>query len=83
MIMALGILMEGHEQIGPLSVRELYTKLGEIAVANSVTIPKTAEWFGRKLTAQKRVIESELHVVLIDEHGHKRERRITLKKKKD
>jgi hypothetical protein len=35
MVMALGILMEGQESIGPLSVRELYAKLADIADANS------------------------------------------------
>lgn len=83
MVMALGVLMEGQEQIGPLSVRELYAKLSDIADANSLAIPKTAEWFGRKLTAQKRVIESELGVILLDERGHQSKRWITLKMKKD
>jgi hypothetical protein len=83
MIMALGVLMEGQEQVGPLSVRELYAKVAGVADANSLAIPKTAEWFGRKLTSQKRVIESELHVSLLDEKGHQSKRFITLKKKKD
>src|SRR5262249_35833829 len=83
MVMALGVLVEGQEKVGPLSIRELYSRLADIADANSLTIPKTAEWFGRRLTAQKRVIESELGVSLIDERGHGRKRWITLRKKKD
>lgn len=36
MVMALGIFMEGQEQIGPLSVHELYAKLAEVTDANSL-----------------------------------------------
>jgi hypothetical protein len=74
--------MDGQPQVGPLSVRDLYAKIADIADANSLAIPKTTEWFGRKLAAQKRVIESELDVTLLDERGHERKRWITLKKKK-
>jgi len=35
---------------------------------------------GRKLTALKGVIEAELQVVFIDEHGHEGKRWITLSK---
>jgi hypothetical protein len=83
MIIALSILIEGQEQIGPLSIRELYAKVADVADANSLAIPKTAEWFGRKLSSQKRVIESELQVILLDEKKHQSKRFITLKKKKD
>ena len=81
LVRALGILMEVQEQIGPCSVRELYTRLVDIADANGLALPKTAEWFGRKLTALKGVIEAELHVVFIDVHGHEGKRWITLIKK--
>jgi hypothetical protein len=82
LILALSFLLEGTEIIGPLTIKELYGKITEIADSNSLAVPKTAEWFGRKLTSQKRVIESELNVTLIDERGHERKRRVTIKKKK-
>jgi len=67
--------------IPKLPVRELYTTLGEIADANSLVLPKTAEWFGRKLTALKGVIEADLHVVFIDGYGHEGKRWIALQEK--
>src|SRR3954465_1823756 len=58
LIQALGILMEGQVQIGPCSVRELYSQLEEIAEVHSLALPKTVEWLGRKLTALKGMIET-------------------------
>jgi len=62
-------------------VRELYSRLAAIADAHGLGLPKTVEWFGRKLTALKGVIETELQVVVIDRHGHGDKRWIALQKK--
>jgi hypothetical protein len=81
LIQALGILMKGQGQIGPCSVRELHSRLEEIAEAHSLALPKTVAWLGRKLTGLKGMIETELQVVLIDRYGHEGKRWIALRKK--
>jgi hypothetical protein len=81
LVQALGLLLAGQEYIGPCTVRELYTLLAEIADDYGLVLPKTVEWLGRKLTTLKSVIEAELQVVFIDEHGHEGKRWITLQKR--
>jgi hypothetical protein len=81
MISALGVLLEAEPEIGPISVAQLYTKSQEIAANQGFSIPRSVDGFGKKLTSQRRVIESELNVTYSEDRGHRRKRWITLKRK--
>ncbi len=81
MISALGALLESEAQIGPISVRDLYCKVREVADSQGFSAPKTVDGFGRKLTTMSRIIEMELGVTCSEDRGHGRKRWITLKRK--
>jgi len=81
MISALGMLLENESEVGPISVRDLYSKIQEIAESERVSIPNSVDGFGKKLTSHKRIIEMELNVAYSEDRGHGRKRWITLKRK--
>lgn len=80
-IEALRGVLERKGSIGPTRVAELFRECSAIAEAEGLSFPRTANGFGRKLTALRRVIELEMGVRYREEVGHARHRWVSLSAK--
>jgi hypothetical protein len=75
---AMRILLQRDGMIGPVTTGTLFKRCFEIAEAERLAFPETAQGFGRRLTAAKRTIELELRCRFTEETAHKGQRWITL-----
>lgn len=78
LIEALRILLERDGRIENLTTGDLFKKCLEIAKAEGLSFPVTAQGFGRRLIATKRTIELELRCRFTAGSGHGGQRRVTL-----
>lgn len=75
---ALRAVLEQKRGVGPIKVADLFKECAAIAEAESLSFPRTANGFGKKLTNLRRVIELELKVKVREERKGGRWRWVTL-----
>jgi len=78
LIEALRIILQRDGAIGPFTTSELFGRCRAVADTEGLAFPMSAQAFGRRLSASKRIIEIELKCRFSEETGHRGQRWIAL-----
>jgi len=74
-------LIDSEGEIGPVDVGTLYRRCVILAESQSLPFPKSAQGFGKHLSAMKRVIEIELGTDFAEERGAGNKRYVSIRPK--